>query len=204
MKRLTLFLLTAAVGMLPASIEAGTVFAVQSTGAVPGSTGNGLDVVLETTSILDIGAFAVEVTTTDPDIKFTGATTGTSATYVFSGSSLFGPDIGTTIPPSQIFDASDLSVTTPTAISGTVGLAHFTFDVANNATPGPFSISLTALGNSLSGPTGDDIPITTLENGTITIAAPTSVPEPSAMGLSAIALATGLLAFRRSWAHTSR
>jgi len=134
MKRLTLFLFVVTAGLFPASIDAGTIFAVESTMAAPGSTGNGLDVLLETTSTLNIGGFAVEVTTTDPDITFTGATTGTAATYIFSGNSLFGPDIGTTTPPTQTFDASDLATATPTDISGTVGLAHFTFDVANDAT----------------------------------------------------------------------
>ena len=198
MKRLTLFFLVVAAGLFPASIDASTIFAVQSTTATPGSTGNGLDVVLDTTSTLNIGGFAVEVTTTDPDIMFTGATTGTTATYIFSGNSLFGPNIGTTTPPSQTFDASDLANTTPTAIMGTVGLAHFTFNVASNATAGPFTVSLSTLGgNSLADPNGNNIPITALENGTITIEGPSSVPEPAALGLSALALGGGLLAFRR-------
>jgi hypothetical protein len=200
MRRLTL-LFFALSGLVPASIDAGTIFAVESTSAAPGSTGNGLDVVLETTSSLNIDAFAVEVTTTDPEITFTGATTGTAATYIFSGNSLFGPNIGTTTPPSQTFDASDLAVTTPTDISGTVGLAHFTFDVANDATGGPFTVSLTALGNSLSDPNGNNTPITALEDGTITIA---SVPEPAALGLSALALGAGLLTFRRKMPHAGK
>jgi len=203
MKRLTLFLFVVTAGLFPASIDAGTIFAVESTMAAPGSTGNGLDVLLETTSTLNIGGFAVEVTTTDPDITFTGATTGTAATYIFSGNSLFGPDIGTTTPPTQTFDASDLATATPTDISGTVGLAHFTFDVANDATPGPFTISLTTLGNSLSDPNGNTIAITGLDNGTITIEQPSSVPEPAALGLSALALAAGLLIFRWKLPHAS-
>ncbi len=196
MRRLTL-LFFALSGLVPASIDAGTIFAVESTSAAPGSTGNGLDVVLETTSTLNIGGFAVEVTTTDPGITFTGATTATAATYIFSGNSLFGPDIGTTPSPSQTFDASDLAITTSTTMPGTVGLAHFTFDVATGAATGPFTISLTTLGNSLSGAAGANIPITTLENGEITIEGPSSVPEPAELGLSALALGAGLLTFRR-------
>jgi hypothetical protein len=200
MKRLTLFCWVVA-GLFPASIDASTIFVVEGASAAPGSTGNGLDVVLETTSILSIDAFGVEVTTTDPDIMFTGATTGTATTYIFSGNSLFGPNIGTTTPPSQNFDASDLAMTTPPDISGTVGLAHFTFDVANDATGGPFTISLTGLGNSLSGSNGNNIPITTLEDGTITIE---SVPEPAVLGLSALALTAGLLTFRRKLPHAGQ
>ncbi len=203
MKRLTLFCFVVA-GLFPASIDAGTIFAVEGTAAAPGSTGNSLDVVLETTSTLNIGGFAVEVTTTDPGITFTGATTATAATYIFSGNSLFGPDIGTTPSPSQTFDASDLAITTSTAMPGTVGLAHFTFDVATGAATGPFTISLATLGNSLSGAAGANIPITTLENGEITIEGPNSVPEPAALGLSALALAAGLLAFRRKLPHALR
>lgn len=203
MKRLILFCFGVTAGLLPASIDASTIFAVQSTLAAPGSTGNSLDVVLEATSSLNIGGFAVEVTTTDPDIMFTGATTGTAATYIFSGNSLFGPDIRTTTPPSQTFDASDLALTTPTDISGTVGLVHFTFDVASGAASGPFIISLTTLGNSLSDPTGNTTPITSLQNGTITIEQSSSVPEPAALGLSAFALA-GLFAFRRKLLHAGR
>jgi hypothetical protein len=193
MRRLTL-LFFALAGLFPASIYAGTILVIEGASAAPGSTGNGLDVVLETTSTLSIDAFAVEITTTDPDITFTGATTGTAATYIFSGNSLFGPNIGTTTPPSQTFDASDLAKSTPTPTSGTVGLAHFTFDVAKDATDGPFTISLTPLGSSLSDPNGNNTPITELEDGTIEIE---SVPEPAALGLSALALAAGLLTFRR-------
>jgi hypothetical protein len=120
--------------------------------------------------------------------------------YIFSGNSLFGPNIGTTTPPSQNFDASDLAMTTPPDISGTVGLAHFTFDVANDATGGPFTVTLTPLGNSLSGSNRNNIPITTLEDGTITIE---TVPEPAVLGLSALALAAGLLTFRRKLHHAS-
>jgi hypothetical protein len=200
MKRLTL-LFFALAGLFPASIHAGTIFAVEGASAAPGSTGNGLDVVLEATSALNIDAFAVEVTTTDPGITFTGATTGTAATYIFSGNSVFGPDIGTTTPPSQTFDASDLAMTPSTTMPGTVGLAHFTFDVANDATGGPFTISLTALGNSLSDPNGNNVPITALDDGTITIA---SVPEPAVLDLSALALAAGLLTFRRRLPHAGQ
>jgi hypothetical protein len=85
-----------------------------------------------------------------------------------------------------------------------VGLAHFTFDVANDATAGPFTISLTTLGNSLSDPTGNTIAITRLDNGTIIIEQPSSVPEPAGLGLSALALAAGLLAFRRKLPPASR
>ncbi|MGA7415608.1 MAG: hypothetical protein WBW33_34365 [Bryobacteraceae bacterium] len=196
MKRFTLFLSALAIGVFPASMSADAVFAVQSTIAAPGSTGNGLDVFLETTSGLNIAGFAVEVTTTDPFITFTGATTGTATPYIFNGNSVFGPGIGTTGAPSQTYDASDLAIATPTNISGTVGLAHFTFDVANGATTGPFAVSLTTLGNSLSDPNGNGIPITALDNGTITIEPSSSVPEPE-LGLWAIALGGCLLAFRR-------
>jgi hypothetical protein len=164
MKRLTL-LFFALAGLFPASIDASTIFVVEGASAAPGSTGNGLDVLLETTSTLSIDAFGVEVTTTDPDIMFTGATTGTATTYIFSGNSLFGPNIGTTTPPSKTFDASDLAMTKPADVSGTVGLAHFTFNVAADATGGPFTISLTGLGNSLSDSNGNNTPITALDQG---------------------------------------
>jgi hypothetical protein len=104
--------------------------------------------------------------------------------------SLFGPDIATgpNPLPGQTLDASDLdSLGGVTLATGTYGLGHVTFDVASGAATGPFAVTLTEPGSSLSDADGNLIPIT-LSGGTITIGAISSVPEPSSLGLVMIAV----------------
>src|SRR4051812_3513473 len=92
-------LMAAALALLaPRDAEGGLIISVQSVTANAGSFGNALDVTLTNTGppVSTIGAFSFEISTGNPNITFTDATTGTTqATYIFSGFSLFGPSIST-------------------------------------------------------------------------------------------------------------
>lgn len=157
------------------------IFSVQSVTASPGSVGNVFDVLLTDTGSpgVSVAGFNFEIEASDPDITFTGVFTSTAtAPYIFSGNSIFGPEIDTQTSPTVI--ASDLSASSTTLNSGdVVGLGQVFFNVSANAT-GPFTVSFTggAAGNNLENPSNDNIPIDTFSSGTITIA---SVPEPSSL-----------------------
>src|ERR1700689_4926801 len=92
-------LLGAAALLLPAPARGSLVFSVPSVTANAGDVGDSFDVLLTYSgSPISVGGFAFEITTTDPDITFTDATTATATAYIFSGTSLFGPDIVTSSP----------------------------------------------------------------------------------------------------------
>jgi hypothetical protein len=67
---------------------------------------------------------------------------------------------------------------TVVAAGSTFSLGEVLFNVASDATAGPASLVLDASGTSLSDASGNTIPISTLDNGQITITTST-VPEPS-------------------------
>src|SRR5450631_1810049 len=80
---------------LAAPARADIILSVQSVAGAPGSSGN-FDVLLTNTgpSIQNIAGFAFELSTADTNITFTDVTTSTTtASYIFAGDSLFGPDI---------------------------------------------------------------------------------------------------------------
>lgn len=123
----------------------GTIVSVDSVAAGPGTINDSFDVVLTNTgpSAITVGSFTFNITTLNPDISFTDATTATAAaTYVFS-SSLFGPDLTGpnsgqtfTLAPFDISGAGDVTI----GPGVTVGLGHVLFDVANGAAPGHFPL----------------------------------------------------------------
>jgi hypothetical protein len=175
--------------------SAGMVVGVQSVTALAGTTGDTLDITLTNTgpSAVAIGGFSFGLSTTSPDITFTDATVNTTtATYIFAGNSLFGPDItSATGPP---LTAADLSVTpagTTLASGATFGLGHVFFNVSSTAPGGPITASLVSADTSLSDAAGHNVPVNTLDNGTITVipAATVAVPAPP----SVIPLLTGAL-----------
>ncbi len=160
-----------------------------------GSSGNSFDVLLTNTSasLVSIGAFAFELSTASSDVIFTDATTGTlSAPYVFSGNSLFGPDIATAA------GGQDLSASDAYAIAGagatlsagaTVAIGHILFDVLASAPSETVLTSFTAFpATSLSDELGNDISIDSLAGGEIVIGGATPVTEPSPLALMLIAV----------------
>ena len=164
----------ALIGASPMS--ASLIVSIPSVTASPGSSGNFFDVTLTNTGPLavTIAGFGVGVSTANPDIFLTAATWDTSAPYIFLSSSLLGPDLlGSTTGLS--LTAGDVSLFDRSVAPGaTVGLARVFFDVAPNAGLGSFTVTLDPIATSLADSTGADIPITALQDGTIT----TAVPEP--------------------------
>jgi hypothetical protein len=172
--------------------RAGIIVSVQNVSAAAGTSGNTLEIDVQNTGAsVDIAAFSFEISVASSSgVTFTGADTSTSlATYIFAGNSFLGPNIafntGTTL------DAGDIAVTgfTTLGTGDTLGLGLVSFDVAAGTSLGPVTVSLT--GYPFTGLTDADqsnVPIDTLNNGTITIIPAGVVPEPSSLILGIIGL----------------
>ncbi len=168
---------------LPA--RAGLIVSVENVSADAGTTGNTLEVDVTNTggSAVAIAAFSFEISAAGGSgITFTGADTDTSVnTYIFAGNSLFGPTISTMT--GTTLDASDIAASGSTSLgtNSTLALGLVSFDVAGSAPSGPVNVTLTGYpATSLSDPNASNIPIDTLNNGTITISQ-SAIPEPSSV-----------------------
>ena len=171
----------------PAGARASLIVSVQSVTAAPGSSANGLEVLLSNTgpSDITIAAFSFGVTTANPNISFTDANTSTvSAPYLFLGHSLFGPDLtgatsGQSLSTSDVFDNP---LAGATLLSGTTAaLGHILFDVSPGAGGGTFLVPLAAFpATSLADPAGSNINFQA-SFGQITITGAAATPEPSTL-----------------------
>jgi hypothetical protein len=191
----------AAVLAAASQARADLIVSVQSVTANAGSTGNMLEVDLRNTgpgATVPIGAFSFGLSTTNPGITFTQATTATTlAPYIFDGQSLFGPNItntsGTSLTAADAF--ATIGSGTSLGQGVTEGLGKVFFNVAAGTTPGPVTVTVTPYPTtSLSDttiPIPNNIPITTLNSGTITIPGTTppgpTIPEPSTALLAVLA-----------------
>jgi hypothetical protein len=191
---LAIFLTTIALILTATSqlVAAGITISLTPASATAGSTGNSFEVDLTNSgsSSVTVGGFSFELSIANPNISLTSANTATTAIYVFSGDSLFGPNISTS-SPGQIMDASDIDsiLMTGTTINpgSTFGLGRVFFDVSANATPSVTPVNISTFPNtSLSDSLGNNLPIDVLSAGRITIAG-TTVPEPSSFLLFFIA-----------------
>jgi hypothetical protein len=179
----------AAVLSLSASVpaQATLILSAGNVTAAAGSTGNALDVTLTNTgpAAIALGDFSLEISVADTDVSFTSASTATSLPYVFSGDSLFGPDISAS-PPGQTFDASDACIVCGSTIASgaTVGLAHILFDALAGAQSAALTVSIAASpATSLADTSGVGL-AATLQNGTVVInGSGSSIPEPSTLVL---------------------
>jgi hypothetical protein len=154
-----------------------------------GDSGDGFDVLLTNVSgpAVSIAAFTFEISTTSTDITFTDANTGTlAAPYIFSGNSLFGPDItvantGQDLSAGDLFSvfASDITLGT----GATVALGHILFDVSTKAPTESVGVTLAAFpATSLSDDLLNNIPISTLTGSQVNISGgATIIPEPSSL-----------------------
>lgn len=170
----------------------GFVVSVQSVEVFPSTTGNALEVTLtnDGPTAVAIGSFSFEIASDPAVITFTSATTSTTAPYIFAGHSLFGPVINTSAGATLLAsDLDDRPAGATVAAGATVGLGRVLFNVGFRA--GTFPVTLSGFPNtSLSDPTGANLVITQMKNGTIG-----AVPEPSSLAL----LALGWLAVAGSW-----
>jgi hypothetical protein len=172
---------------------AGIIVSVESVSANQGTTGNALEVDVQNTGAsVDIASFSFEISVAaGSGVTFTGADINTVANvYIFAGNSAQGPNIDTLT--GTTLDASDNAASGSTTLgtNSTLALGRVFFDVATSAPVGPVTVSFTPFpSTSLTDPNLNDIPIDTLNSGTITISG-TIVPEPSAL----VSATTGLLA----------
>ena len=171
--------------------KADMIVMVQSVTVNAGSTDNPLDVVLTNTGPSDVvvEGFSFGISTANPGIPFTSATTATVlAPYIFGSDSFFGPEIDTANGASLTASDQDSTFLGVTVTAGsTVGLGHVLFDVDASVPPGVIPVPLDSFATSLSGPAGGNIPIDLLVDGAITVAStPASVPEPSTLFLASL------------------
>jgi len=204
---LTISLTTIALILTAASqlVAAGITISLTPASATAGSAGNSFEVNLTNSGSSDVtvGGFSFELSIANPNISLTNVTTATTALYVFSGDSLFGPNISTS-SPGQIIDASDidsiLMAGTTIDPGSTFGLGRVFFDVSSNASPGVTAVNISAFPDtSLADAVGNNLPIDVLTAGQITIFGST-VPEPSSFLL--FFLAAGALLIRHQIARS--
>lgn len=184
--------------------RADLIVGVQSVAVNAGTVGNSLEVTLTNTGApVTVGGFSFEIVASNPDVTFTGGSTATTpATYIFAGNSFdditASPLVTSLLGPS--LDASDLAFdpsTSPTIGTGsTVGLGDILFNVSNSAPTETILVALTPDPSltSLSDPSANPIPITSLDGGHINITRANAVPEPASIWLTASGL---LLCIRR-------
>lgn len=199
MKRtLGIFIASCAVALLCSPARATTTFSVvpATIPANPGDVGDGFDVVLTNngTGPITVAGFSFEVSVTDPNITFTGASFTTVAyPYIFPDSTdeNLSLPLGTPSGSGQTLDANDtdFSRVGVTLTNGeSLSLGFVMFNVANPATGGPFAVSFTgtpsvADANNLSDPLGAPITVNNFSDGTIDISG-ASTPEPSSFLLT--------------------
>ena len=132
---------------------------------------------------VDVASFSFEIAVAaGSGVSFTGADINTSVnTYIFAGNSAQGPDIATLT--GTTLDASDNAASGSTTLgtNSSLALGRVFFDVASAASVGAVTLSLTPYpATGLTDPNLANIPIDTLNGGTITITSSGVVPEPSA------------------------
>jgi hypothetical protein len=177
------------------------IVSVQSvTGVAVGSTGQTLQVNLTNTagsSAVSLGGFSFGLSVSDSHIVFTQADVFTVKPYIFAGHSLFGPIIsnagsGQSLVASDFYDVANSGISL--AGGTTVGLGDVVFNVLASAAPGAvFNVTLDPFSTSLADFAGNNVPITTLSNGSITTAGAPTVPEPPTLVLVVAFLATCLV-----------
>jgi len=169
--------------------RAGIILTAESVSSSDGA----FDVFLTNTgfSAVNIAAFTFEVNVSSSQITFTDATYNTTTNpYIFAGNSLFGPDILTSISNGgqtldagdATSDASDVSV----GSGASVGLGHVLVTTTGTLTSDA-TVSFTPSSTSLADAAGNDVPITSFTNGTISPIA--TIPEPSTLALATTCLA---------------
>jgi hypothetical protein len=177
-----------AAGLVCPSTRATTILSVDPATVLAdeGAVGDTVDVILTNSGpgSISIQSFSFQVSVTDPDITFRGAGFSTGASpYIFAGDS-FDVINGFTLntdAAGQTMNGSD-GTNDGAGVTLTAGeslaLGELFFNASPAAAFGGSTVSFTggAIGNNLSDPAGNNIPIGTFSSGTINI---TGTPEPS-------------------------
>ncbi len=213
-------LLAVVAGSTPS--QAGQVLTVEI-GPVIANSGAGaayyFDVNLtnSTSTNLTLGGFSIGITTNNANVQFAQATTDTTTPYLFTGYSLFAPDITSSIassPAAQIiagdvfFDPSQNLAGADFMQTNTAGLARIYFDFSGTIDPSlAFSLVTDANITNLSGPAGDSITgsVTSIGNSlyNIDLIETATVPEPTTVLLALQALASFTAFYRGIKVRTS-
>ncbi len=183
--------------------KADAMFAFTPISISASDTGGAFDVTLTNTGLssLSIAGFSFEVTVGNSGFTLLSVDETTTASYIFAGNSLFGPDLGFN-GTGQTIQAADVTADFGNVIIGagtTVGLGHVTFSMLPATGMGNYDLTFTggAASNSLSDADGNLVPSDSTARGTINVMAGTTgvVPEPSTFIL--MLTAAGALAILR-------
>jgi hypothetical protein len=190
-------------GLMPAQARANLVLTVTPVTVAAGSSGDSFEVDVENnaSTAQNVAAFSLGISVTDADLTFTGGSESpTVDPYIFAGDSfdVINSFAFATLPTAQSVEASDLSNSfAGTNIAGndteTLALGVITFNISSSANPAvPITVTLAASCGSpdsctsFSDSSGANITSFVVNPGTISVTA--TVPEPSTLGLSLLAL----------------
>jgi PEP-CTERM motif len=197
----TIAAFVATLSILATPARSSVVFGIQpGLSAVPGSTGNTFDVVLQNSGPADVSidTFNFEVDTTDTDITFSQSSVNTTTVpYIFSGNSFdvaFGLTLNT-MSPGQSMDGID-NTNTPNTFTvlgagETLGLGSVSYDVLAIAPIGSTATITFNLSNSSVSFQGDALD-STAQQGSLDI-----VPEPGTLAIVALGISFSVWRFRR-------
>jgi hypothetical protein len=214
-KRCCLLVLLA-VGFYPRGARADLFISAPTLTARAGSSGN-FEILLTNTGPggppgIGIGSFSFDISTANPDIRFTGASTMTSVVpslchpltngcYIYAGNSfseINGFPLATkTGQELQASDAPNNGIASFIVPTLTVSLGEVFYSVTDSALTGPFSITFSNTGTSLSDQLGNSLAFTA-SNGEITV---TTIPEPAHITLLAVCLGVFLVSGSRARAR---
>lgn len=189
-KTIWVFASLSALILLASSTQADIIISAPELTAAPGSSGN-FDISLTNTgsSGISVGAFTFDISTGNPGITFTDASTTTAAApYIFAGDSFadvnglpFATKTGQELIAS---DTPNDGIAAGLNPASNVSLGQVSYSIAPSAALGTTSITFSLTGTSLANSSGAPIAFTA-QNGSIDV---TSVPEP----VPALLFITGL------------
>jgi hypothetical protein len=191
------------------SAQADLILSVQSVTANAGSTGNTLELDLQNTgaSAVSVEGYSFGIMTNTSNIDFTGATTATTQSYIFSADSFANATLGgntTGAFTGQTLTAADFSLSNMDSVAAgaTVGLGEVFFDVAPGTGAGQIPVTLvtnppdTVLSDPAGLPVNFDIQFipgtTTPATITVNSSGPPAVPEPSTLLMALLSCPAGI------------
>ena len=191
--RSSLLLIAFAATLVVGRLNGDVIISAPTVATAPGSSGV-FDVLLtnnSTSAVVGIGAFSFDISTTNPGVRFTGASTNTTAApYVYAGDSfaaINGFPLATRT--GQELTASDIpnDGVEPFVGSGqTVSLGEISYVISPAAAFTSVPITFSSTGTSLAGYLGSPVAFTTV-NGAVSL-----VPEPAPLSLLGVCILAAL------------